>query len=88
VYRVTLVCSGLNEAEGAAAAADILEEFSHRPWQWDPRCEWKDGVLRMSATNDFDKDGNALLDEFSDAVHACVHYSGKISIRVESVTHV
>jgi hypothetical protein len=88
MYRVTLVCSGLTDNEGTAAVAGLLEEFSHRPWQANPKCEWKDGLLRLSATNDFDKDGAALLDEFGDAIHACVNYNGKISLKVESVASV
>jgi hypothetical protein len=88
MYRVTLTCSGLSEAEGTAAVADILEEFSHRPWHGDATCEWKDRLLRLSATNDFDEDGTALLDEFGDAIHACVNYTGEISLEVESVANV
>jgi hypothetical protein len=62
MFRVTLICTGLTESEGSAAVSDILEEFPHRPWQTDLACEWKEGKLRFSATNDFDKDGMAMLD--------------------------
>lgn len=85
MYRVTLACSGLSNAEGSGAVADILEEFTHRQWHTDAACEWKDGILRFSATNDFDKDGSALLDEYSDAIHACINYSGTIHVEIESV---
>lgn len=88
MYRVTLVCDGLTESEGAAAVPDILEEFSHRPWQSDPVCEWKDGVLRLSATNDVDENGLALLDEFGDAIQACINYSGRISLTIESIARI
>ena len=85
MYRVTLTCSGLTDAEGGGGVFDILEEFSHRPWHTDATCEWKEGILRFSATNDFDKNGLALLDEYSDAIHACINYLGKIHLDVESV---
>ena len=88
MFRVTLICTGLTESEGSAAVSDILEEFSHRPWQTDLACEWKEGKLRFSATNDFDKDGMAMLDEYSDAIHACINYAGTIHLEVESVRDV
>ncbi|MES2366628.1 MAG: hypothetical protein V4563_12165 [Pseudomonadota bacterium] len=85
MYRITVICTGLTEAEGNGSVSDILEEFTHRPWHTNTVCEWKEGVLRFSATNDFDKNGLALLDEYSDAIHACIRYSGSIHIDVESV---
>ena len=88
MYRVTLTCSGLTDQEGSNAVAAILEEFKHRPWHSDPKCEWTAGLLRFSATNDYDNDGAALLDEFGDAIHACINYQGGISLTVESVADV
>jgi hypothetical protein len=85
MYRVTVTCAGLNETEGSGAVADVLEEFSHREWHANPACEWKDGILRFSATSDVDKDGLALLDEFGDAIHATINYSGNIRIDIESI---
>ena len=41
---------------------------------------------RRQADNDYDKDGAALTDEFSDAIAACIAESFDGSIRVESVT--
>lgn len=82
---VTVVCLGLSDVEGAALVSDILEEFSHRPWQTMLRCQWDAGVLRLTATNDFDSDGKALLDEFCDAVFACSNPVDTISFFVESV---
>ena len=88
MYRVTLTCSGLTEIEGAAAVDDILEEFTHRPWHTNVSCEWKDGVLRLSGTNEVDETGLALLDEFGDAISACVNYAGRIHLAIESVSRV
>jgi hypothetical protein len=88
MYRVTLTCSGLSEVEGCGSVADILEEFTHREWHTNTHCEWKQGVLWFSATNDFDKDGLALLDEFGDAVQACINNFEQIHIEVESVLRI
>ena len=85
MYRVTVVCGGLTEAEGSSAVAGILEEFTHRPWHSKVACEWRDGILLLSASNDYDQTGQALLDEFGDAIIACVSPVGSIRSKVEAV---
>jgi hypothetical protein len=85
VYRSTVICIGLSEAEAKEAVADILTEFAERPWQKEIACEWREGILRLSAQNDSDFNGLALLDEFGDAITAYINYSGDIKIEVESV---
>ena len=83
---VTVSCSGLSEAEGSAAVADVAEEFAARPWQRNVQCEWRSGVLRLTATSANDMNGEALLDEFWDAVIACVATENTIRFQVESVS--
>jgi hypothetical protein len=85
-YRITVVCKGLTEEEGVVAVPDILEEFGARPWHTDVHCEWADAELVLVATRDDDATGRALLDEFWDAVHACVDYSQAINVTIRSVT--
>ena len=85
MYRVTVVCGGLTEAEGSGAVACILDEFTHRPWHKTVACEWRDGILWLSASNDYDQTGQALLDEFGDAIIACVSPVGSIRSKVEAV---
>ena len=68
---------------GPQAAIDVAEEFTHRPHHEDVRCTWSGVALVLTATNDFDTTGEALADEFSDAVAANV--SGDYSIRIVSV---
>ena len=82
---VTVSCSGLSDAEGRAAVADVAEEFASRPWQRDVRCEWVAGTLRLTATSDNDFNGEALLDEFWDAVIACVATENSIRFKVDTV---
>ena len=88
MYRLLLVCRGVPAALGAAGARNINEEFTHRAWHKNVSCEWDGAQLVLRADNDFDKDGRALLDEFSDAISACIPgaFDGNIEVRsVEKV---
>ena|SRR5258706_9778505 len=85
LYHATLTCGGLTDAEGANAPADILEEFSHRPWHQNITCKWDGRLLWFEADNDYDEDGKALLDEFWDVVIACVNTSRTIHFEIVSV---
>ena len=80
--QITLVCTGVPPNIGANLAIDVVEEFTHRPWHQNVTCQW-DGVnLILCAENDWDDNGKALLDEFSDAICANVDgFDGDISIR-------
>lgn len=81
---ITVSCVGLTESEGQSAAIDVQDEFAHRPWQKKVHCWWDGGVLRLTATNDFDANGQALLDEFWDAVLACASPANPIHFDVEA----
>jgi hypothetical protein len=82
VYRIVLACRGVPAHAGAAGARDINEEFAHRPWHKNVNCEWDGSRLILQADNDFDSNGLALLDEFSDAISACIEdgFDGGIDI--------
>jgi hypothetical protein len=71
MFRIVLTCDGLPKDIGASAASDITEEFSHRPWHRNAECLWDGERLTFRADNEFDANGDALADEFSDAVVAC-----------------
>jgi hypothetical protein len=89
MYRVVLVCSGIPESSGAEAASDITAEFQQqRTWHSNAFCTWDGALLTLQADNDFDRDGLALADEFSDAVSAYVSGQFHYEIHVESVTEV
>ena len=81
-YRVTLACSGVPANAGAKAAIDITEEFTHRTRHHNAHCQWDGSKLILQAENDFDSNGLALLDEFSDAISACVidGFNGDIAV--------
>ena len=84
-YRITLTCSGVPAELGPGAAADVAEEFTHRPWHTDVVCTWDGARLVLTAANDFDETGDALLDEFSDAVCACTPEDVGVSFELQSV---
>jgi hypothetical protein len=71
MFRILLECTGVPKDEGPQAAADITKEFAeHRPWHRNVRCTWDGTKLTLSAENDFDPQGLALTDEFSDCIAA------------------
>jgi hypothetical protein len=80
--RQQTVVSGWLGQIGAGVAIDITEEFRHRPWHKSVKCEQDRVRLVLQADNDFDSDGLALRDEFSDAISACAreHLDGNIEI--------
>lgn len=86
MYRIVLSCLGIPQAAGEAAAADVADEFSHRPWSRDVRCWWDGACLQLQADSDHDADGRALADEFSDAIAACVAGEFDSRITIDSVT--
>jgi hypothetical protein len=87
LFRVVLACDGIPAPAGPKGARDIAEEFTHRPWHENVTCSWDGDTLILQAENDYDKEGLALLDEFSDAIAACINVPQYTStIRVLQVT--
>jgi len=65
-----------------------MEFQQHRTWHSNALCIWDGVLLTLQADNDFDKDGLALADEFSDAISAYVSGQFDSEIHVKSVTEV
>jgi len=86
MYRISLVCLGIEPGEGPQVAADVLEEFSHRPWQSIVSCLWDGTAVSLVGDSDVDSTGDALADEFSDAVAAS--WSDGYSVRIVDVKEV
>lgn len=86
MYRIVLVGTGIPADEGPTGAACITEEFRRRHWHTNVTCRWDGAQLILQADKDFDSDGRALMDEFSDAISACLANVGEGSIEVQSVT--
>ena len=71
----------MNAKDGNAGARAIAEEFTHRPWHKNVSCEWDGSRLILCAENDSDEDGRALMDEFSEAISACMEpFDGDINV--------
>lgn len=87
MYHITLVCKGIPTELGPAGALDVAEEFNHRPWYRNVRCEWNGEDLLLSAENDWDGDAKALLDEFCDAVAACIPGTIGFQVEIRSITN-
>ena len=89
MFRIVLSCSGVSESAAKLGIADIIDEFTYRPSHNDVQCHWDGARLILQADNDFDSTGQALLEEFSDAVCACLPIEGSaISFAVESVSRI
>jgi len=88
LYRVVLSCNGVPPYAGPQTAIAITQEFSHRPWPSSVVCVGDGHALVLQAENDFDPEGVALMDEFSDAIAACIAEGFDGDIRVLSTARV
>lgn len=69
MFRVTLACDGVPASAGQAAARDIQREFvQYRQHHKNVLCTFANCELVLTAENNFDLDGLALMDEFSDCI--------------------
>lgn len=82
MYRIVLACKGVPTHAGASGAGGISNEFTHRPWHANVTCVWDGSQLILQAENDLDSKGLALVDEFSEAISACIEggFDGNIEI--------
>lgn len=69
-----------------SAAERIQEESTHRPRHKSVRCQWAGSQLILQADNDYDSNGQALMDELSDAISACIANAEDGDIELVSVT--
>jgi hypothetical protein len=71
MFKIILSAGGIDPAFGHSAATDIQDEFrDHRQSHQHVTCQYEDGKLLLTAVNDFDVNGLAVLDEFSDCLSA------------------
>ena len=86
MYRIILEATGIPADEGPSGAKCIAEEFTRRPWHTNVKCEWVGSKLILQADNDYDSNGLALSDEFSDMISACISDVGNGGMEVVSIT--
>jgi hypothetical protein len=87
-YRVVLQCGGVPFAFGAEGAKCIRANFAKRTWHRNADCSWDGNHLMLSVENDFDRDGRAAMDEFSDEISACIRGGFDGDLRIISVTEI
>jgi hypothetical protein len=87
-YRVVLQCRGVPSDVGEQGAKDITANFATRSWHRNAACSWDGESLTLSVENDFDRQGRATMDEFSDEISACIPGSFDSDLRVVSVTEI
>jgi hypothetical protein len=87
-YRAVLECDSVPSNAGEQGAIDITENFAKRTWHRNARCAWDGKSLTLTAENDFDPEGRALLDEFSDEISACISGWFDGDLRLVSITEI
>lgn len=88
MFRIVLACEGVPDSEGRQAATDITNEFAqHRQWHKNVKCTWDGGMLALEAENDFDENGLALQDEFSDCISTYIAIPFDGQLKVVSITN-
>jgi hypothetical protein len=88
MYRVTVTCERIARTNWPNALADVAEEFASRKWHKIVDCRWEVDFLVLVADNDYDNDGEALADEFSDIVAAYAPGTPGYRISIRSVASV
>jgi hypothetical protein len=90
MYRIIICATNLRLLNGNKIADKILEGFSHRPRHSNVQCYWEKlkKTLVLKLDNDFDRNGLATLEEFSDEISATCKPAelGNGDIKVVSVT--
>ena len=77
MFKITIRAGGIDPSLGPAAVGDIESEFrDNRPWHERVTCTFSNGMLTLVAFNDFDREGLALSDEFSDCLSARIPRDG------------
>ena len=87
MYKIVLACYGVPPVTAPKAASYITTEFTeHRNWHKNVSCRWDGSKLILQAENDFDSNGLALMDEFSDCISAYISepFDGEIKVEVVS----
>jgi len=88
MFRVKVSCEGITQAAWPGAISDVKQEFASRVWHQIVDCRWVGDRLILVADNDYDSDGEALADEFSDTVAAYAPGTFGYRVTIQSVTTV
>jgi hypothetical protein len=85
MFRVSVACEGIPPHGWSSAFADVKSEFSKRWWHHFVHCSWEGDALILVVDNEYDNNGAAVADEFSDTVAAYAPGTPGYRVRVLSV---
>ena len=88
MFIIKLICRGIPKELGPKVATNITEEFRYCSWHANAICRWREDALQLEATSEFDSEGRALAEEFSEAISACVAEPFDGAILVEEVVQI
>jgi len=88
MYRITVACLGISPDDWPDAISDVNSEFADRLHHRIMSVNWLGADLVVVAENDYDSDGEAFADEYSDTVAAYAPGTPGYSIRIVSVVPV
>ena len=86
MFRTTVSCEGIAPEKWPEALSDVREEFISRHWHRIIEIRWSGQRLLLTVENDYDANGEALADEFSDTIAAYAPGTPGYSVRIVSVT--
>jgi hypothetical protein len=77
---------GVPNEEGSAAPPEILWDFQNRPLPTNPQCTWNGAEIVLVIENELDPEDLATFNDFREACHARIDFSGFIRCAIDSVT--
>lgn len=85
MFRTTVYCEGIAPEQWPEALSDVRGEFVNRHWHNIIDIRWSGQTLLLTVDNDYDANGEAPADEFSDTIAACAPGTPEYSVRIVSV---
>jgi hypothetical protein len=85
MFRIIVSCDGITPEKWPEAMSHVREEFASRHWHRIIDIRWSGQTLLLTAENDYDVNGEALADEFSDTIAAYAPGAPGYSVRIVSV---
>lgn len=79
------LATGITPEQWPEVISDVREEFASRHWHRVIDIRWSAQMLLLTVDNDYDADGEALADEFSDTIGAYAPGTLGYSVRIVSV---
>lgn len=93
VHRITITVIGFHKSEFEEGEADLVSEFTERPWLLHPQIWWNETqktiVVQIDREEeDGDEDGEGTLDEVWDCILGTLNFKQKVQFSIESIDHI